>query len=81
MPVKCKIVVDMDRTWNDANKTCIVKKDNMGVNDTNADYDIGLILAGNHEGAMYGDVDINVYSGHVARIANGTLGAYRKWYG
>lgn len=81
MPVKCKIVVDMDRTWNDANRTCIVKQNNMGVNDTNADYDIGLILAGNHEGAMYGDVDINVYSGSVARIANGTLGAYRKWYG
>ena len=78
MPVKCKIVVDMDRTWNDkaANKACIGTS-----NGTNADYDIGLILAGNHEGAMYGDVDINVYSGHVARIANGTLGAYRKWYG
>ena len=78
MPVKCKIVVDMDRTWNDkaANKACIGTS-----NGTNADYDIGLILAGNHEGAMYGDVDINVYSGHVARIANGTLGALRQWYG
>ncbi|MBO6099388.1 MAG: hypothetical protein J6P01_04535, partial [Prevotella sp.] len=73
MPVKCKIVVDMDRTWNDNNKTCIAGSNN-------ADYDIGLILAGNHEGAMYGDVDINVYSGHVARIASGTLGAYRTWY-
>lgn len=73
MPVKCKIVVDMDRTWNDDNKTCIAGSNN-------ADYDIGLILAGNHEGAMYGDVDINVYSGHVARIASGTLGAYRTWY-
>ncbi len=73
MPVKCKIVVDIDRTQNDANKTCIAGS-------KNADYDIGLILAGNHEGAMYGDVDINVYSGHVARIASGTLGAYRTWY-
>ena len=73
MPVKCKIVVDIDRAQNDANKTCIAGS-------TNADYDIGLILAGNHEGAMYGDVDINVYSGHVARIASGTLGAYRTWY-
>lgn len=73
MPVKCKIVVDIDRTWNDNNKTCIAGSNN-------ADYDIGLILAGNHEGAMYGDVDINVYSGHVARIASGTLGAYRTWY-
>ena len=76
MPVKCKIVVDMDRTWNDTYKSCIGTG-----NGTNADYDIGLILAGNHEGAMYGDVDINVYSGHVARIANGTLGALRQWYG
>ena len=75
MPVKCKIVVDMDRTWNDTYKSCIGSS-----NTTNADYDIGLILAGNHEGAMYGDVDINVYSGHVARIASGTLGAYRTWY-
>lgn len=76
MPVKCKIVVDMDRTWNDTYKSCIGTG-----NGTNADYDIGLILAGNHEGAMYGDVDINVYSGSVARIANGTLGALRQWYG
>ena len=73
MPVRCSINVDIDRAWNDepAHKNCIT------TNNTAADYDIGLILAGNHEGAMYGNVDINVYSGHVGRIASGSLGALR----
>jgi len=73
MPVRCSINVDIDRAWNDepAHKNCITS------GGTAADYDIGLILAGNHEGAMYGNVDINVYSGHVGRIASGTLGALR----
>ncbi len=73
MPVRCSINVDIDREWNDepAHKNCITTAN------TAADYDIGLILAGNHEGAMYGNVDINVYSGHVGRIASGTLGALR----
>ena len=39
------------------------------------DYDAGVILAGNHEGAMYADVDIIIRSGKVARVVNGTLGA------
>ncbi len=72
MPVRCSINIDIDRTFNDAHKTCIGAS-----SDTNADYDVGLILAGNHEGAMYGNVDINVYSGYVGRIASGTLGALR----
>lgn len=74
MPLRCTINVDIDRAWNDepAHKMCITSSHNI-----NADYDIGLILAGNHEGAMYGNVDINVYSGHIGRIASGTLGALR----
>ena len=70
-PIKCTITMDIDRTWNDANNK---KKTINGVERTN-DYDAGIILAGNHEGAMYADVDIIVRSGKVARIVNGTLGA------
>ena len=74
-PIKCTITMDIDRTWNDANNK---KKTINGVERTN-DYDAGIILAGNHEGAMYADVDIIVRSGKVARIVNGTLGAYRQF--
>lgn len=70
-PIKCTITMDIDRTWNDANNK---KKTINGVERTN-DYDAGIILAGNHEGAMYADVDIIIRSGKVARIVNGTLGA------
>ena len=65
-PIKCTITMDIDREWNDTyNSTKKLK----------SDYDAGIILAGNHEGAMYADVDIIVRSGKVARIVNGTLGA------
>ena len=65
-PIKCTITMDINRTWNDTyNET----------NKKRSDYDAGIILAGNHEGAMYADVDIIVRSGKVARIVNGTLGA------
>ena len=66
MPVKCTITMDIDRTWNDAQ------------NGLNADYDAGIIMAGNHEGAMFGDVDIIIRRGKVGRLVNGTLGAYRE---
>ena len=65
-PIKCTITMDIDREWNDTyNATKKLK----------SDYDAGIILAGNHEGAMFADVDIIVRSGKVARIVNGTLGA------
>lgn len=70
-PIKCTITMDINRKWNDENNE---KKTINGVERTN-DYDAGIILAGNHEGAMYADVDIIVRSGKVARIVNGTLGA------
>lgn len=69
-PIKCTITMDIDRDWNDThNETDKLK----------SDYDAGIILAGNHEGAMYADVDIIVRSGKVARIVNGTLGAQRPF--
>lgn len=74
-PIKCTITMDIDRKWNDENNK---KKTINGVERTN-DYDAGIILAGNHEGAMYADVDIIVRSGKVARIVNGTLGAQRQF--
>ena len=74
-PIKCTITMDIDRKWNDKNNK---KKTINGVERTN-DYDAGIILAGNHEGAMYADVDIIVRSGKVARIVNGTLGAQRQF--
>ena len=70
-PIKCTITMDINRKWNDENNE---KKTINGKERTN-DYDAGIILAGNHEGAMYADVDIIVRSGKVARIVNGTLGA------
>lgn len=74
-PIKCTITMDINRKWNDENNE---KKTINGKERTN-DYDAGIILAGNHEGAMYADVDIIVRSGKVARIVNGTLGAYRQF--
>ena len=65
-PIKCTITMDIDREWNDTYNSTKKNK---------SDYDAGIILAGNHEGAMYADVDIIVRSGKVARIVNGTLGA------
>ena len=69
-PIKCTITMDIDREWNDRyNENQKLK----------SDYDAGIILAGNHEGAMYADVDIIIKSGKVARIVNGTLGAQRPF--
>ena len=74
-PIKCTITMDIDRKWNDGNNE---KRAISGVERTN-DYDAGIILAGNHEGAMYADVDIIIKSGKVARIVNGTLGAQSEF--
>lgn len=72
MPLKCTITLDIDREWNDAH--------NQGINNTKADYDCGIILAGCQEGAMYADADIIVKSGYVARIVSGTEGNKIKNY-
>lgn len=74
-PIKCTITMDIDRKWNDANNQ---KRIIDGAERTN-DYDAGIILAGNHEGAMYADADIIIRSGKVARIVNGTLGAQSEF--
>ena len=74
-PIKCTITMDIDRKWNDDNNE---KRIIGGVERTN-DYDAGIILAGNHEGAMYADADIIIKSGKVARIVNGTLGAQSEF--
>ena len=70
LPIKCTITMDIDREWNDK------YNDNQKLK---SDYDAGIILAGNHEGAMYADVDIIIKSGKVARVVNGTLGAQRQF--
>lgn len=70
LPIKCTITMDIDRAWNDQ------YNDNQKLK---SDYDAGIILAGNHEGAMYADVDIIIRSGKVARIVNGTLGAQTEF--
>ena len=75
LPIKCTIDVDIDRKWND--KKNDLRKLTDGTTRKN-DYDIGIVLAGNHEGAMYADVDINIKSGTVARVVNGTLGSQHK---
>ncbi|MCI6504273.1 MAG: hypothetical protein MSA13_06625, partial [Prevotella sp.] len=68
MPIKCTIEMDIDRDTNDKTNELYTNK---------RDFDAGIILAGNHEGAMYGDVDIIVKSGKVGRIVGGTLGNQR----
>ena len=75
-PIKCTIDIDIDRTWNDLHneQRMVTMNDSTKRLSTN-DYDAGVILAGNHEGAMYADVDIIIRSGKVARVVNGTLGA------
>ena len=81
MPIKCSINIDIDRDWNEANNTArnVKSADNYkDLGKRKNDYDIGIILAGNHEGAMIGDVDITVKSGMVARIVNGSLGNERN---
>ena len=80
LPIKCKINLDIDREWNDGhNPIRTVLIDKKTEEDRQNDYDVGAILAGSHEGAMYADVDINIKSGKVARVVNGTLGAQREF--
>ena len=74
-PIKCTITMDINRKWNDANNPTKTIENTKRTND----YDAGIILAGNHEGAMYADVDIIIRSGKVARVVNGTLGAQRPF--
>lgn len=66
MPIKCTIDVDIDRKFND------------NQNENNSTLDVAIVLAGNHEGAMVGDVDIIIKSGKIGRVVNGSLGARRE---
>lgn len=66
MPIKCTIDVDIDRKFND------------NYNENNSTLDVAIVLAGNHEGAMVGDVDIIIKSGKIGRVVNGSLGARRE---
>lgn len=80
LPIKCTITMDIDRAWNNQNNTPREVTMSDKTKETRAnDYDAGIILAGNHEGAMYADVDIIIKSGKVARIVNGTLGAQTEF--
>ena len=72
MPIKCTIDIDIDRDFND--------KHTSGNGDKTPTLDVAVILAGNHEGAMVGDVDIIIKSGKIGRVVNGSLGAKRKVY-
>lgn len=73
MPIKCTIDIDIDREYNDAHTS-----DNGNMTPT---LDVAVVLAGNHEGAMVGDVDIVIKSGKIGRVVNGTLGNRREVYG
>ncbi|MBD9085975.1 MAG: hypothetical protein EGR68_00860 [Prevotella copri] len=66
MPIKCTIDVDIDRKFNN------------NYNENNSTLDVAIVLAGNHEGAMVGDVDIIIKSGKIGRVVNGSLGARRE---
>ena len=80
LPIKCTITMDINRTWNNQNnKPREVTMSDKTKETRSNDYDAGIILAGNHEGAMYADVDIIIKSGKVARIVNGTLGAQTEF--
>ena len=70
MPIKCTIDIDIDREFNDTHKS-----ENGNRTPT---LDIAVVLAGNHEGAMVGDVDIVIKSGKIGRVVNGTLGNRRE---
>ncbi len=70
MPIKCTIDIDIDRDFND--------KHTSGNGDKTPTLDVAVILAGNHEGAMVGDVDIIIKSGKIGRVVNGSLGARRE---
>lgn len=66
MPIKCTIDVDIDRKFNN------------NYNENKSTLDVAIVLAGNHEGAMVGDVDIIIKSGKIGRVVNGSLGARRE---
>ena len=68
-PIKCNIIVDIDRKWNNAHKEFR--------SGTYATYDVGAVMAGNHEGAQYGDMNLEIRSGIVGRITSGSLGNQR----
>ncbi len=70
MPIKCTIDIDIDREYNDTHKS--------GNGNMTPTLDVAVILAGNHEGAMVGDVDIVIKSGKIGRVVNGTLGNRRE---
>ena len=70
MPIKCTIDIDIDREYNDTHKS-----ENGKMTPT---LDVAVVLAGNHEGAMVGDVDIVIKSGKIGRVVNGTLGNRRE---
>lgn len=70
MPIKCTIDIDIDRDFND--------KHTSGNGNMTPTLDVAVVLAGNHEGAMVGDVDIIIKSGKIGRVVNGSLGAKRN---
>lgn len=70
-PIKCTITIDIDRAWNTAHQSEVLGKTANG----NPDCDVAVVIAGTHEGTMYGDVDINIKSGRIDRVVNGTFGA------
>ncbi len=74
-PVKCTITVDVDRYWNDQHKSGVLR-DQSSIGDP--DCDVAVLIAGTHEGSIYGDVDIIVKSGRVDRVVNGTFGAHNQ---
>ena len=74
-PVKCTITVDIDRKWNDDHHENVLSKLNNKPDPGNPDCDVAVVIAGVHEGNMYGDVDIIVKSGRIDRVVNGTFGA------
>ncbi len=85
MPIKCTIDIDIDRAWNTENNEIrdveiydIDSKKYITQTNKQSDYDVGVILAGTHEGAIYADVDIIIRSGNIARVVNGTLGNERN---
>ena len=67
-PIKCNIVIDIDRASNNAHKH---------YGNSTASYDVGAVMAGNHEGAQYGDVNIIIRSGIIGRVTSGSLGNKR----
>lgn len=67
-PIKADIVIDIDRQWNDSHS------------DGKYNYDVGLLMAGCHEGTMYADVRMVAKTGKIQRVINGTMGDCRPFY-